>query len=130
MKKLTNSYRDMEMINLSWGPGGKGPYLVRQLAYAPSDQTFTDQPFILQNDGTWILSYHLACLPEAEQESRLFPSIEEMTAVIDEIGSKDPVVIDCLPEGVTNEEALGRFKASAARVFQRMKTAKAESIPR
>ena len=29
----------------------------------------------------------------------------EMTAVIDDIGRKDPVVIDCLPEGVTNEEA-------------------------
>ena len=106
MKKLTNAYRDLEMINLSLGPGGKGPYLVRQLGYAPSDQTFTDKPFILQTDGTWILSYHFACLPEAEQEKRLFSSIEEMTSMIETIGSEDPVVIDYLPEGVTNEEAL------------------------
>ena len=81
MKKLSNSYRDLEMVNLSWGPGGKGPYLVRQLGYAPADQTFTEKPFVLQKDGSWLLSYHLACLPEAEQEKRLFSSIAEMVAV-------------------------------------------------
>ena len=50
--------------------------------------------------------------------------------MIEEIGSRDPVVVDALPEGVTNEEALQRFKSSVSRVFQRMKSAKAESIPR
>ena len=130
MKKLTNSHHDFHMINLSWGSGGKGPYLVRQVGYVPSDETLTDKPFMLQKDGSWILTYHIACLPEDEQEKRLFSSIDEMFAVIDQIGIQEVVVIDCLPEGVTDEEALRRYKSSMTRMLQRMRESKAEAILR
>jgi hypothetical protein len=30
MRTLTNDYRDCELINLGFGPNGRGPYFIRQ----------------------------------------------------------------------------------------------------
>ncbi len=127
--KLTNSYHDVRLFNLRWAPGGKGPYIIRQLGYAPGDPAMDVKPFILQPDGTWLLSYHLACLPEHEQEKRLFHTMAEVVDVLDRIGSRKVRAIDTLPDGVSPEEALQCYKNTTARLIQHMHHANPEPPP-
>ena len=121
LRKLTNSYHDVQLFNLGWHEDGKGPYLVRQLGYLPGDAAMEVKPFVLMPDGTWLLSYHLACLPEQEQEKRLFQSMTEVVEVLERIGSRDVQAVATLPEGVSPEEALRRYESTMSRMLRNMK---------
>ena len=69
MAALSNDPARCEVMNLGWGTGGHGPYLVRQEGYELGSSTFKMQRFILQKDGRWLLNLAFVMLPEAEQEA-------------------------------------------------------------
>lgn len=80
MAALCNDSTRCEILNLGWEKGGHGPYLVRQVGYAPGAVSLRNEPFILQRDGRWLLNLAFAALPEAEQEAQLFHSLATLRA--------------------------------------------------
>ena len=110
--KLTNSYQKIKMFNLHLADDGKGPFILAQDGYAPDDETLTTRPFLLRNDGTWVLSYHFACLPKKEQWRFAFESMVEVVKILEEIGRQDVRAIWTLPDGISPEEALRRYKTA------------------
>lgn len=128
LRKLTNAYQDVQMFDLGLNEGGKGPYLVRQSGYPPGSAEMKVDPYILQNDGVWIISYHFATLPAEEQEKRLFQSRREVIKLLEMIAARDVEYIDTLPEGLSNEEVLRRYKESGARFFRLVSRDQAQRI--
>lgn len=128
LRQLTNAYQDVEMFNLGINENGKGPYLVRQVGYPPGSVDLKVDPYILQNDGVWILSYHFATLPEDEQHKRLFQSHRELIELLEKIGARDVACISTLPEGLSNTEILRRYRESGARLLRHVSRNKAERI--
>ena len=128
LRKLTNAYQDIQLFDLELNESGKGPYLVRQVGYPPGYTEMKVDPYILQNDGVWIISYHFATLPPAEQRKRLFQSRRELIELLEKIGAREVECIDTLPEGLSNEEVLRRYKENAARLFRHIARDKAECI--
>ena len=128
LRKLTNAYQDLQMFDLEMNENGKGPYLVRQIGYPPGSTDMKVDPYILQNDGVWIISYHFATLPPAEQSKRLFQSRRELIELLEKIGSRDVECVNTLPEGLSNDEILRRYKENAARLFRHVARNKAERI--
>ena len=96
-------------------PGGQSGIPSRvhpQDGYAPDDETLTTRPFLLRNDGTWVLSYHFACLPKKEQWRFAFESMAEVVKILEEVGQQDIRAIWTLPDGISPEEALRRYKTA------------------
>jgi hypothetical protein len=116
------------MFNLGMNEDGKGPYLVRQVGYPPGSTEMKVDPYILQNDGVWIISYHFATLPKEEQTKRLFQSRRGLIKLLEEIGAHEVECIDTLPEGLSNDEVLRRYKENAARLFRHVARDQAECI--
>lgn len=107
MRAITNSYVDLDLINLD--PGGKqrGPFLVVQTGYAPSDPAQRERQFALRPDGRWVeLAYYQASSDPEALEEALF----ETSAAIMELLSQlplEPEVVD-LP---VSEEGLRAYLA-------------------
>src|ERR1041385_1981247 len=53
MRRITNSYRDAHILNLSSG-GERGPYLVTQTGASPTDPFGKQRMFVLRPDGRWV----------------------------------------------------------------------------
>lgn len=118
MPALTNDPDDCELINLGWGPGGHGPYLVRQEGYAPGSTHFEKDFFILQKDGRWLINLAFVMLPEAEQEKQLFPSSAEVIECFEELRIK-PVQADAtIPTGASAPEIMAHFENCANRILR------------
>ena len=128
LRKLTNAYQDVQMFNLGLNEGGKGPYLVRQVGYPPGSREMKVDPYILQNDGVWLISYHFATLDPAEQARRLFQSRRELIKLLEALGSREVECISTLPEGLSNDEILRRYKESGARFFRLVSRDQAQRI--
>lgn len=69
MRTITNDYRDAQILNLGSG-GERGPYLVTQTGFAPSDPMPKTRMFVLRPDGCWVDFNAYACQgkPEAMDE--------------------------------------------------------------
>ena len=127
--KLTNSYGKVRMYNLHLAEDRKGPYILAQVGYAPDDETLTTRPFLLRNDGTWVLSYHFACLPEKEQWDFAFKSMADVVKMLEELGRSDVRAIWSLPEGISSEEALRRYKTALPKFVSAIRDGKSEPAP-
>ena len=128
LRKLTNAYQDVQLFDLGLNEDGHGPYLVRQVGYPPGSLEMKVDPYILQNDGVWLISYHFATLPQEEQEQRLFQSRRELIKLLETMASRDVECIDTLPEGLSNEEILRRYKEFGSRLLRHVSREKAQRI--
>jgi hypothetical protein len=100
MKKITNSYVDLEVINLD--PGGKerGPFLVVQTGYVPGDLAQRERHFALRPDGKWVeMAYYQASNNPDALEEVLF----DTTAAIMELLGSLPLEPDILDLPVSDE---------------------------
>jgi hypothetical protein len=128
LRKLTNAYLDLQLFNLEWYDTGKGPYLVRLVGYPPGSTEMKVDPYILQNDGVWIISYHFATFTPEEQEARLFKTRRQLIELLDAIGGKDVLCISTLPEGLSDEEILRRYREYGRRTFRNLLDEHAQCI--
>ncbi|WP_050028739.1 hypothetical protein [Verrucomicrobium sp. BvORR034] len=108
MATLTNSYHNCEILNLGYGPGGRGPFIVRQEASAPGSMTLQLDRFLLRKDGTWVLNLAVFALTEKEKEDFLYENTGAVVALLSELAG-DPLVDTSLPEGTSIE----KLKAAA-----------------
>ena len=122
MAALSNDPARCEVMNLGWGTGGHGPYLVRQEGYELGSSTFKMQRFILQKDGRWLLNLAFVMLPEAQQEAQLFHSLTEVLKLLDELGSKPVRASTDLPAGANAEEILAHFEQCTHRILRGMRS--------
>jgi len=122
MPALTNDPTRCELLNLRWGPGGHGPYLVRQEGYAPGSGSSRMDFFILQRDGRWLINLAFVMLPEAEQEKQLFRSPAEVIQCFEDLCTK-PVQADAsVPSGVSADEIMAHFENCANRILRGIRT--------
>ena len=122
MAALSNDPARCEVMNLGWGTGGHGPYLVRQEGYELGSSTFKMQRFILQKDGRWLLNLAFVMLPEAQQEAQLFHSLTEVLKLLDELSSKPVRASADLPAGANAEEILAHFEQCTHRILRGMRS--------
>ena len=122
MPVICNDAARCEVMNLAWGPGGHGPYLVRQEGYAPGSSTFKMQRFILQKDGRWLLNLAFVMLPEAEQEAQLFHSLTEVIQLLDSIASQPVQAEAMLPADANEAQIMEHFERCAHRILRGMRT--------
>lgn len=122
MPVICNDAARCEVMNLAWGPGGHGPYLVRQEGYAPGSSTFKMQRFILQKDGRWLLNLAFVMLPEAEQEAQLFHSLTEVLQMFESLSSRPVSAHAHLPAGANADEILAHFEQCTHRILRGMRT--------
>ena len=122
MAALSNDPARCEVMNLAWGPGSHGPYLVRQEGYEPSSSTFKSQRFILQKDGRWLLNLAFVMLPESEQEKQLFHSLTEVAHILDTMAATPARVDAHLPGDVSEAEILRHFEQCTHRILLGMRS--------
>lgn len=103
MATLTNSYHNCDLINLGYGQGGRGPYVVRQEASPPGSMTLQQDRFLLRKDGTWVLNLAVFILSEKDKEQFLFENSGEAVKLLSDLVG-DPVVDMSLPEGSSAEK--------------------------
>ena len=118
MPALSNEPVPCEVLNLGYGPQGRGPYLVRQEGYVPGGTSLHSDQFILQKDGRWLLNLVFAALPEAEQERQLFHDLGELSAFLDALAASEVLADASLPSGANHEELLQRFESCTHRILQ------------
>ena len=129
MAALSNDPGRCEVLNLGYGPGGHGPYLVRQEGYAPGSTDFKPQRFLLQRDGRWLLNLAFVMLPEAEQEAQLFHSLAEVGAFLD-ARSAGPVVADArLPAGADPADILAHFQTCTRHLLRGLRDGAVVPLP-
>lgn len=122
MPALSNDAARCEVMNLAWGPGGHGPYLVRQEGYEPGSSTFKMHRFVLQKDGRWLLNLAFVMLPETEQEAQLFHSLKDVLVLLDQIAGQ-PVRADAmLPPNTSADEVMAHFEQCTHRILRGMRT--------
>jgi hypothetical protein len=122
MPALSNDPDRCELLNLGWGAGGHGPYLVRQEGHVPGTGDFHNDFFILQQDGRWLINLAFVMLPEAEQEKQLFHSPAEVIQCLDELRVKSVQADAEIPPGATSGEVMAHFENCANRILRGMRT--------
>lgn len=132
MPALTNDPARCELLNLGWGQGGHGPYLVRQEGHAPGSGSSRTDFFILQKDGRWLINLAFVMLPEAEQEAQLFHSPAEVILCLQDLCIKPVQADDSMPTGARAAEVMTRFENCANRILRGMRSGSilpAHSLP-
>lgn len=120
MASLSNHSDAIEVLNLGWHADGHGPFLVRQFGRPSPDACPrpVEGSYVLLRDGTWLLNVKFCTLPEAEWQKHLHPTIADVQAALERLGSK--TVVDCsLPEGITPDEMLARMANTAHEFLER-----------
>lgn len=103
MPTLSNSYHQVQLLNLGYGPGGRGPFIVRQVASAPGSMTMEQERFLLRKDGTWVINIAVYALSEKDKEQFLYDTSGEAVTLLSGLVG-DPVVDTSLPEGASVEQ--------------------------
>ena len=122
MPALTNNYQSCELLNLGYGPGGRGPFLIRQEGSAPGSTTFQQERFLLRKDGTWVINLAVFTLSEKEQAQFLYDSSADALSVLDSLRG-DPVVESAIPEGKSMEELRAAAQTTISGLWGRIQNA-------
>jgi hypothetical protein len=79
MHTITNDYKDAQILNLG-SEGERGPYLVTQTGFGPSDPLLKTRTFVLRPDGYWVdfNAYASQGKPEAMDEIAFSSTIKVM----------------------------------------------------
>jgi hypothetical protein len=128
MPTISNNYQRCEMLNLGSGPGGRGPFAIRQEGSAPGSMSMKQERFLLRDDGVWVLNLTVFALSEAQQQRFLYPTAAHVMRALENLES-DPVVDDRLPEGVSQSELLAGAENTASRLLSGLKNAKPVQLP-
>ena len=128
MPAIANYPDRVELLNLGYGPGGKGPYVLRQEGNEPGSLDLRQNVYLLRKDGVWVLNLAIFALPEAEQEVVLYPTVAEAMKMLSGLSGGVPVIEATLPAGRTLEEMRAATDSTASRLISRLRDAKRESI--
>lgn len=123
MPALTNDYTRCQMLNLASAPGGRGPFVIRQEGSPPHSTTLQQDPFLLRDDGVWVLNLTVFSLKEEEQKRFIYPTTVDVLKAFENLHG-DPVVEASLPAGVSREELLAAAESMASQVLRGLKNAK------
>jgi hypothetical protein len=127
MPALSNDYNRCNLYNIGTAPNGRGPFFIRQLATSPGSTSLSNDPYLLRNDGVWVLTLRVYTLTEEEQRRFIYDSAADVMKVLDALEGQ-PVVEDQLPEGMSRQEILDKAETILTRMVQAMKQAKACSL--
>lgn len=128
MASLSNDYKRCELFNAASAPNGRGPFFIRQLATSPGNHSLSNDPYLLRNDGVWVLNLRVFTLSEAEQQKFMYATIAEVMQVLDSLEGA-PAFEDQLPEGATRQEILSKAEVALSRMMTAMKNAKPYAMP-
>lgn len=129
MPAIANYPDRVELLNLGYGPGGKGPYVLRQEGNEPGSLDLRQNVYLLRKDGVWVLNVAIFALPEAEQEVVIYPTVVEAMKMLTSLSGGVPVIESTLPAGRTLEEMQAATDSTASRLLSRLRQAKREPIP-
>ena len=128
MPTISNNHSRCEMLNLGSGPGGRGPFAIRQEGSAPGSMTMKQDLFLLRNDGVWVLNLTVFSLSEADQQRFLYATAVEVMQALEAL-TGDPVVEDKLPAGMSRSELLAGAENTASRIISGLRSAKPVQLP-
>jgi hypothetical protein len=123
MPTISNNYQACELLNLGYGPNGRGPFIVRQDGSPPGSVTFEQDRFLLRKDGTWVLNLAVFALSEKEKEAFLYQTSADALSVLNGLAG-DPIVLSGLPAGKSREELKAAAQTTATGLWGRIRDAK------
>jgi hypothetical protein len=130
MPAIANYPDRCELLNLGYGPEGKGPYVLRQEGNVPGSMDLRQNTYLLRKDGVWVLNLVIFALPEAEQEVVLYSTLSEAMTMLTGLSGGEPVIDSALPEGRTLEQLQAATEGTANRLLTRLRQAKREPMNR
>jgi hypothetical protein len=125
MATLTNNYQSCELLNLKYGSGGRGPFIIRQEGTPPGSITLQSERFLLRKDGTWVINLAVFPLSEKDKEQFLFENASEAVQLLEELRG-EPMVEAALPSGTSVEQLKAAAQSTITGLWARMQTAKRE----
>jgi hypothetical protein len=128
MPAIANYPDRCELLNLGYGPEGKGPYVLRQEGNVPGSMDLRQNAYLLRKDGVWVLNFAVFALTEAEQEVVLYPTLREAMTMLTGLSGGEPVIDSALPEGRTLEQLQAATEGTANRLLARLRQAKREPL--
>lgn len=128
MPAIANYPDRVELLNLGYGAGGKGPYVLRQEGNVPGSLDLRQNTYLLRKDGVWVLNLAIVALPEADQEVVIYPTVADAMKMLTSLSGGDPVIEASLPAGLTVEELQAATESTASRLLTRLRQAKREPI--
>lgn len=123
MPAIANYPDRCELLNLGYGPQGKGPYVLRQLGNPPGSLDLRQNTYLLRKDGVWVINVAIFALPEAEQEVVIYPTIAEAMTRMTSLSGGEPVIDSALPPGRTLEEMQAATESTASRLISHLRQA-------
>ena len=123
MAAISNNYNQCQLLNLGYGPGGRGPFIVRQDGTPPGSTTFGTERFLLRKDGTWVLNLAVFALPEKEKEQFLYNTSAEAIQLLDGLRG-EPLVETGLPQGTSVEALKAAAQSTITGLWGRIREAK------
>jgi hypothetical protein len=90
--------------------------------------TFKQDPYLLRDDGVWVLNLAVFALTEKEQQRFLYPTSTEVMKALETLPG-EPVVEDKLPEGVSAAEIMAGAESTASRILSGLRNAKRVELP-
>lgn len=128
MPSLSNDPSRCTLLNLASGPGGRGPFVIRQEGYPSNSMTLKEERFLLRDDGVWVLNLAVFALSEEDQQRFMYPTTSDAMNVLAGLQGT-PVVEASLPEGASRGEMLDGAKTTLGRLLQGLKDAKPVEMP-
>ncbi len=123
MATLSNAFQQCELLNLGYGPNGRGPFVVRQTGTPAGSVTFDADTFLLRRDGTWVLNLAVFALSEKDKEDFLYATSAEVMEMLGAL-TGEPIVQAGLPEGKSREELKSAAQSTLTGIWGRMQGAR------
>jgi len=130
MPAIANYPDRCELLNLGYGPEGKGPYVLRQEGNVPGSMDLRQNTYFLRKDGVWVLNLAILAMSESEQEVVLYHTLAEAMKMLTGLSGGEPVIESALPAGRTLEELQAATEGTANRLLTRLRQAKREPLNR
>ncbi|MGI9240600.1 MAG: hypothetical protein ACR2RV_07350 [Verrucomicrobiales bacterium] len=124
LRRLSNSYHDVELLNLGLKPGGKGPYAVQQRGYPPGSETLAVDTYVLNKKGQWEIIWRWVSVSDEEKNDCLFDQVTDVLSLLERIAVERVVVIGELPQGVSKDQASKNYDDTGQRLIQLLRQAK------
>jgi hypothetical protein len=119
MSAIANDYQRCELINLGYGPNGRGPYVIRQEGYPPGSLTFELDRYYLRSDGTWLINLAMFALPEKDKSHFVYTSVEDVVSLFEGL-TGSPTVESHLPPDKSIEELRAAAQATFTGLWGRI----------
>lgn len=102
--------------------------MIRQEGSPPDSTSLQQDPFLLRDDGVWVINLTVFSLKEEEQKRFIYPTSVEVVKALDSLQG-DAVVEAKLPEGVSKAELLVAAESTASRLLRGLKNAQPVPMP-